>query len=297
MNFRRASNSSLTSLVLLSLCVSACGDRESPVTDEPSASEVAAPAPHPEEVPIPDVGKGEGEDRERTDPPLVKNRPPEVDDGPEPRTGQTGEDPDTNGASGEGSGGNGGKESGVTDERIVVVGGPTLNNDYPEYWGNLYSGDQCAIFSIVSDYEVTLENVTVEEPLSLVTDCDPDSEEDDEVTSRGCGAGIVLGSGLEASCLLGVQLPKHSLDTDFTPKNTWTFSVLCSDTLEPPCSEVDITQQHLLSKEGVRVYWRVEYPMRWCGASDYGPLTDKGEAYGPGDNPVHGCVGTSWATN
>jgi hypothetical protein len=295
-NVRRAWNSSLTSLVLLSVGVSGCGDQQSSTPGE-AAGEVAAPAPHPEEEPMPDIGPGEVGDEKGADPPPVKDRPGQVHEDPEPQPGEIGESPATIGAPGEASGGNGGKESDATDERIVVVGGPTLNNDYPEYWGNLYLGDQCAIFTVASDYEVRLESVTVGEPLILVTDCAPDWEEEEEVTSRGCEPGIVLTSGSEASCILGVQLPTDGLDADFTPKNAWTFSVLCADTRAPPCSEVDVAEQHLLSGEGMRVYWTVEYPMRWCGASDYGPLTEEGEAYGPGDSPAHGCVEPSSTTN
>jgi hypothetical protein len=336
-NLLRAPSGSLIALVLLSLCLSACGGGESPASNEPSDSEpsvdneVVGPAPHPDEVPIPHGKDPPGREVEPADPtlppssttssgddvnevpdsgtdPAHTDEAPVTDGAPVGRSGADGnnesnatdghsteEDRATDGAPVVGTGAEGDKKSEATDERIIVVGGPTLNNDYPEYWGNLYLGDQCANFTIRSKYTVTLESVTVEDPLSLITDCDPDWGE--EVTSRGCESDIVFSSGTEAHCLLGVQLPDDGLDTDFTPTNTWTFSVLCSDTDEPPCSEVDNEKQHLLSEDGVRVYWTVEYPMRWCGASDYGPLDEEGEPAGPGESPVHGCVGPSSAAN
>lgn len=325
MRSRRPLARSAAGLVFVSLFLAACGNGGSPAANEAFDTENAEPPPHPDELAVSDGDDQDGEVAEPLDPSDPSGSPgsPDPDDlgddpGPEPD--HPDQDAVANDPSEEGTDGDHSDEADPsapppspdtpdaedddpgaatehTDERIIVVGGPTLNNDYPEYWGNLYSGDQCAVFTLRSDHDVTLESVTVEEPLSLVTDCEPNSRV--EVTSRGCESGIVFSSEPEASCLFGVQLPDDRLDTDFTPKNTWTFSVLCSDTLEPPCSEVDTGEQHLLTEEGVRVYWTVVHPMRWCGASDYGPLTAAGEPVGPGEShPVHGCVvGTSSDTD
>lgn len=80
------------------------------------------------------------------------------------------------------SGGSGGTGHHSTphraNEAVVIVGGPTVDGDYPEYWGNLYLTVrlQCAVFTNeAATYPQRVESVSVSRPVVLRRDCTPAS--------------------------------------------------------------------------------------------------------------------------
>jgi len=190
------------------------------------------------------------------------------------------------GGAGGGGGGGGGASGG---NAVVIVGGPTLSDDYPEHWGNLYLTDpsQCAVFTNDSDHQIIIRSVSVPSPLVLVTDCSPDGQ---GRSTTGCTAGLALPAA--GGCVAGIQFaPGTDLTKNYTGDNNWDLSQICTDTASPPCSEKDVAARHPSVTSPVEVWWTVTLPIRFCGATDY--ADDQGNPGGAGSNPRNGCTAPS----
>ncbi len=175
------------------------------------------------------------------------------------------------------------------DAAVVIIGGPTVSNDYPELWGNLYADvrSQCAVFnSTVVTYAVRLDSVAVTGPFVVVHACTPLNPY--AKSKQPCRPGLVLAAGGHAGCVLGMALgPAAQLSHNYTGANRWTFSTSCRDTQSEPCSAAAVAAHHPSPSAPVTVRWTVSRPVRFCGATDY--ADEHGDPGGKGSNPGNGC--------
>lgn len=172
--------------------------------------------------------------------------------------------------------------------RGVEVAGPTLGNDYPEYFGNIYAADRekCANFVNDHQYDVTILAVSASSPLVLVTDCMPGSGESPTV---GCTADLVLPGFGEATCTLGVRFAQGTdFAANYLPMIDWRLSVVCTDAVAEPCSAPDVVAHGPSEAEPVVATWTMVDPVRFCGATDY--ADEHGGPGGVGGAPRNGCT-------
>ena len=198
------------------------------------------------------------------------------------------------GSSGESSDGGGGDG---THERSLEVAGPTLGDDYPEYFGNIYLGDRakCAYFDNTQEYDVRVDAVSVKSPLRVVSGCAPDSGDPEHLDGRGCTPDTVLAASRGNGCTAGVEFENG---TDFMQNYLrsllWQLSVLCTDTEGPPCSDPSVVAAEPTPDRPLRVHWTMTIEIRFCGATDY--ADDAGDPGGQGGPPSDGCS-VSWASS
>ncbi len=186
----------------------------------------------------------------------------------------------------------GGGSVGEDADPVLVVAGPTLANDYPEYWGNWYAGDRskCAVFTSYQPQPVTVVQVAVEHPLRIGSTCSapPESAADAET----CAPGVRLGPAGEGGCLLRVEMPSGTdLSANYEMATVWTLELACTGTEGAPCSEPAVTDRAPSMTQPVTVRWILRDPMRYCGATDY--ADDDGRPGGTGTSPRNGCSETA----
>lgn len=194
-------------------------------------------------------------------------------------------------------GGNGGSDTGENDSGgggsgngadSVEVAGPTLENDYPQHWGNidLELRAMCANFVNQLNYNVTIESISVSTPLSLVTNCEPTGGE--PPVAAGCAAGFVLVAQRATACNLGVEF---AVGTDFAQnylvQNDWRLSAVCTDATAEPCNTSEVAAAGPAPNTPVMIIWTLRQAVRFCGATGYSD--DQGNPDGGGP-PEDGCL-------
>lgn len=206
-------------------------------------------------------------------------------DGDGDRDGGGGDGDRDGGGEDKGDGENKGEDKGE-DKRIIEVAGPTLTDDYPEYFGNIYPSDRskCAVFTNQLEYDVRLQAMSVDAPLTIVTGCLPNSGE----TAPACRVGQVLAAGRSGRCAMGVVFaPDTDFAQNYTPTFTVASSVSCAGTASEPCAASEVIAVGPTAESPVTVRWTWAIAMRYCGATDY--ADDSGNPGGSGYPPEHGC--------
>ena len=203
----------------------------------------------------------------------------------------------TGNGSGQGTGqGSGPGAGGGDDDRSIEVAGPTLGDDYPEYFGNIYPGglSKCAYFVNDLSYDVRVDAVAVGAPLRVLNGCTPDSRE--HPADPGCSVGRVLAASHAGGCSAGVTFASGTdLGRNYTPSMTWRLSVSCTDTAAPPCSTPSVVAAGPAPDHPVRARWSSSISLRFCGATDY--ADDDGNPGGTGYPPSDGCSDQAPATD
>lgn len=195
------------------------------------------------------------------------------------RPGEPGGQGDDTATHGTRSGGHG------STPRAIDVAGPTINNDFPEYWGNIYRDQpvHCANFTFSDAVSVTLVSVTVNTPLRVHGGCaggDPN-----------CVAGIVVPQG--QACGLGLTFSRRAdLHRDYPHiAQVWTLRAACTSTDAPPCTGDAVAAAHPSPTKPVVVTWKQSMRLRYCGGTDY--ANDEGFSGGRGTSPTNGCSGAA----
>lgn len=189
-----------------------------------------------------------------------------------------------------GTGHGSGKDDG--EKSVLVVAGPTLESDFPEYWGNYYPTDdtRCSNFSHHLGSDVTVVSVTVSEPLELAGPC---LRGEDEEPAPPCGAGVVLAADDACGVTLRFADPGDR-DRDFPEiLQTWVLATVCTGTQDEPCSDPAVVAAGPSVSHPVPVRWTATDRLRYCGATDY--ADDEGFAGGQGTRPSNGCSDVSRA--
>jgi len=190
--------------------------------------------------------------------------------------GGQGDDTATHGTRGGGHG---------STPRAIDVAGPTINNDFPEYWGNIYSDQSvhCANFTFSDVVSVTLVSVKVGTPLRIHGGCGPQNPD--------CVAGIVIPK--DKACGLNLTLSERAdLHRDYPHiAQVWTLRAACTSTDVPPCSGDAVAAAHPSPTKPVVVTWKQSMRLRYCGGTDY--ADDEGFSGGRGTAPANGCSGAA----
>jgi len=177
----------------------------------------------------------------------------------------------------------------------IEVAGPTLNDDYPEYFGNVYRDDRskCAYVypEAAASYDVRVDSVSVGAPFVLRTDCGPTSNEH-SAASGPCRAGIVIPPRESGGCRIGFTFAAGTdFGRNYLTQMTWRLSTMCTDTEHAPCSEPGVVAAGPSAENPVRAVWTQRMAIRFCGGTDYAAEGSDGqETAGTGAAPSTGCT-------
>ncbi len=194
------------------------------------------------------------------------------------------------GGSGDNRGGASGGSPAGASERSIEGAGPTLSDDYPESFGNVYRDDRmkCAYFSNPSDYEVRVHSMSVESPFRVVTGCTPEGRK--HPAEPACAEGIVFAALDANGCSAGVEFENGTdFSRNYTTELVWRLSVSCTGTATDPCSSPTVAAANPTPEQPVQVQWTATRSLRFCGATDYADESGN-PADGGGTEPSNGCT-------
>ncbi len=188
------------------------------------------------------------------------------------------------------------------DSGHIEIAGPTLNDEYPEFFGNLFDFklSNCAFFSNTEGsavaYPIRVEGISVDPPFRLLSGCEPDVNKqglEERPVEPGCRAGVLVpvASGEpRIGCTAGVEYPSDLSRSkeNHTGALVLRLSILCTNSTSSPCSETSVRARRPTPGSPVRVLWNASYPVRYCGATDY--ANEDGGPGGDGDSSEYGCT-------